>query len=137
MNPFIRTVLAILAGMIAGILVMNVIQGSSPYHPPPGVDYTSGDKAYSQWVRDMPSAAWQYIVASLLAGAFVSGFVTNKIAPPNNYPPLIAGFVILFFGIVQYMGFSNPAWVAYTSCVGCIFLAWVGGQLARVRWRRG
>lgn len=136
MNPLVRAVLGILAGIAAGVVVMNIIQGFSPYQPPQGLDYTSGDKAYSKWVREMPDAAWQYILASLLAGAFVSGFVTNKIAPPNNYPPLIAGFAILFFGIVQYMGFANPAWMAYTSCTGCIFLAWVGGQLARVRRRR-
>lgn len=135
-HPVIRALLGILAGVIAGVIVMNTIQGFSPYHPPSGVTYTSGDKAYMEWVRNMPDAAWQYILASLLTGAFLSGFVTNLISPPNNYPPLIAGFVILFFGIVQYMGFANPAWVTYISCIGCFFLAWAGGQLARIKWRR-
>lgn len=134
MNPVVRSILGTLIGIVVGVTLMNVIQGLSPYHPPPGVTYTSGDKAYSEWVRSMPDAAWSYILVSLLAGSFVSGFVTNKIAPPTNFPPLVAGFVVLFFGIVQYMGFSNPAWVAYTSCVGCIFLAWAGGRLALVKW---
>ena len=136
MSPFVRAILGILAGIVAGVFVMNGIQTISPYQPPQGVDYTTGDATYLEWVRNMPTAAWTYILVSLLAGAFVSGFVTNKIVFPNNYPPLLSGFIILFFGIVQYMGFANPAWVTYSACAGCIFFAWVGGQLARVKWQR-
>ena len=136
MNPFIRAILGIIAGVIAGVVVMNTIQIFSPYHPPAGVTYSSGGKEYLEWVRNMPDIAWKFILASLLAGAFVSGFVTAKIAPHNPFPPLIAGFTILFFGIVEYMGFANPAWVTYIACIGCFFMAWVGGLLARMKRRK-
>lgn len=130
MHPTIRAILAILAGVFIGVALMNGIQSFSPFQPPSGVTYTSGDPPYLQWVRSLPDKAWMIILTSMLAGSLFGGFVTNKITPPANFPPLITGFVVLFFGIVKYMAFASPAWVTYVSCVGCIVFGGIGGWLA-------
>lgn len=130
MHPTLRAIIAIVAGVIAGVSLMNGIQSFSPYQPPPGVSYTGGETSYLLWVRNLTDSAWMIIIGSMLAGSLVGAFVTNKITPPANFPPLITGFTVLFFGIVQYMAFASPAWVTYVSCIGCIVFAWIGGRLA-------
>ena len=134
MHPTINKIIAVIAGVAIGVMLMNAIQTFSPFQPPPGVDYTSGDPPYLQWVRALPDKAWMIVLGSMLAGSLLGGFVTNKITPPANFPPLITGFVILFFGIVRYLAFASPAWMTYAACIGCLAFAWAGGWLSpRVR----
>ena len=92
--------------------------------------YISGEPPYLEWVRSLNTSAWTIIIVSMLTGSLIGAFVTNKITPPTNFPPLITGFTILFFAIVRYMAFASPAWATYVSCVGCLLFAWIGGWLA-------
>ena len=131
MNASIRNIVAVLAGVTAGVILMNSIESFSPYQPPPGITYTSGEPPYLQWVRDLPTNAWVIILGSMLAASLVGGLVTNIVTPRAVYPPLVTGFVILFFAIVKYMAFASPAWVTYVSCIGCILFGWIGGRLSR------
>lgn len=131
MHPAFRNIIAVVASVTVGVILMNTIQSFSPYQPPPGTNYTKGDLPYLLWVRSLTDSAWMIIIASMFAGSLIGGFLTNKITKPTNFPPLVTGFVILFFGIVRYMAFASPAWATYVSCVGCLAVAWAGGWLAQ------
>lgn len=132
MPPIVRIILSIVAGVVAGSLMMNLIQHFSPYQPPPGVTYTQGTLPYLEWVRSLSDRAWMILLASMFAGSLTGGFVTEKFSPPARFPPpLITGFCILFYQIVQYLAFSNPLWVAVSACVGCMAFAWVGAWIKR------
>lgn len=136
MHPILRIFLAILAGVFTGSTVINLIQSYSPYQPPPGVTYTSGALPYLEWVRSLPDQAWLIILGSLLSGCLLGGFVTQKFSPKARFPPpLITGFALLFYQIVQYLAFANPLWMTFASCFGSIAFAWIGAWMARLIWR--
>lgn len=127
----IRVVIAIIISVYAGGILMNLILGFAPYQPPPGVTYSSGSQEYIDWIRGLPVRAWQTILGAMIAGSLLAGFLVNKLSPPANFPPsLIAGFCILFYGIVQYLAFYNPEWMTFASCIGCMAFGWLGGRIA-------
>ncbi|MEI6411200.1 MAG: hypothetical protein WCR52_17560 [Bacteroidota bacterium] len=129
--PFIRIVIAVVVAALTGGLLMNLILDFSPFQPPPGVTYSSGSPEYIEWVRSLSVHGWQTILCSMLAGSFLAGFLVNKLSPPANFPPaLIAGFCILFYGIVQYLAFYNPEWMTFAACSGCMVFGLLGGRLA-------
>jgi uncharacterized protein YneF (UPF0154 family) len=130
--PIARIILSILAGVIAGVVLINIIDTFSPWQPPPGADYTSGTPPYQQWVQSLPNSAFVLILVSLLAGSILGGFVTGKLSPRAKFPPqLVTGFTILFYVIVKYLAFPNPEWMSYSSVIGSMVFAWVGGWMAR------
>ena len=102
MQPIVRIVLAILAGVFVGSTIMNIIQSYSPYQPPAGVTYTSGTLPYLEWVRSLTDHAWYIILGSLLLACLIGGFVTQIISPKAKFPPpLITVFALSFYQIVQ------------------------------------
>lgn len=128
-----RAVVAISAGVAVGIAIFRTVLAFAPFQPPAGVTYWEGSLAYINWVKTLTTNDWYILLATMLGGSFAGGFVTQKLTPPVNFPPpLITGFTILFYGIVQFLAFYNPEWMTFAACFGCLFAAWVGGLLARL-----
>lgn len=128
----IRGILAVLAGILTGVLVIAAVGRLSPYHAPEGVG-PENLGAYNRWVSELPTQAYLYVLASYLSGAFAAGGVTGWIARPTRYyfAPLIAGFILLIVGIGQFLAFSHPEWLTYSACIGFMVFAWLGGRLVR------
>ncbi|MEO6759134.1 MAG: hypothetical protein ABIO24_06745 [Saprospiraceae bacterium] len=132
MSAYLRFALALLAGVVIGILAMNAIQHFFPFAPPEGVDYASG-KPFNAWVGSLSQHEHELMLMSFLVAALVGGLVTRLVAPlPAPFPlELIVGFILLFYSIVSYQAAPTPAWLTYISCPGCMLLAWIGGLAGR------
>jgi hypothetical protein len=132
MSPQIRAILAIVAGVLAGGAVIAAIQSLSPYHPPEGVT-PNNPTVFSEWTRSLPTAAYMYVLVSYLTGSFAGGFLTNLISRPTKYSPaLITGFGLTIFAVGNFLAFTHPEWLTYSSCIGLPVLAWIGGWLSNV-----
>ncbi|MFC3158282.1 hypothetical protein SAMN05443633_110162 [Chryseobacterium arachidis] len=108
----IRTVLAVIAGIIVGsigIWLMEIL-GHSMYPYPAGLrpDDLEGFKAY---VENLPFMGKFMVILGYALGALISGFVSTKIA--NNNTPVAAvscGIIFLFFTIYNMIMLPTPAW---------------------------
>ena len=136
MHPSLRILLAVLAGVIVGATMMNVIESYSPYQPPDGATYTNGGWPYLTWVQKLPAYGWRIILGSLLSASLVGGFIAKKIAPLGLFPVSpVTGFALLFVPVGKYLGFASPDWVTYIAVIGCVVFGWLGGWLARLNFK--
>lgn len=131
MSPALRTVLAVIAGVAVGVILIMAGEALSPYQPAAGVDYTNSGP-YSEWLQSLPDRAFGIMLATFLTASFTGGFVTAWLTPPTSFPPAFAtGFILLLYTVATVLAFPNPAWMSYSTCIGCVALALLGGWLAK------
>lgn len=131
MDPTIRAFLGVFAGVVTGIILINIGQAITPYQPPAGADFNDLN-AYSEWLRGLPDEAFRVLLAVYLFACLAGGFVTVWIAPPLSFPPSFAtGFLLLLYNVATVLAFPNPAWMSVSTCIGCVGFALVGGWVAR------
>jgi hypothetical protein len=117
--------------VMAGVGVMQLGLWLSPFQPPAGAHYNLETAKYVAWIRSLPVLGWYYVLGALLAGAFISGAAAQVLVPAMAFPPsLIAGFVLLFYAIVQFLAFYNPEWMTFASCIGSMIAGRLGGWSA-------
>jgi hypothetical protein len=136
MNPILRNILAVVAGLILGGMVnMGIIMISGKIIPPPaGIDMTTmeGIKA------GMPLLSPQHFLMPFLAhalGTFVSALVASFIAASHKMKFAIGfGCWGLLGGIIAVMMIPAPLWF---DAVDLIFaylpMGYLGGKLVKMR----
>lgn len=133
MNPILKNILAVLAGIVVGSIVNMgiIILGPSIIPPPEGVN-----------VQDMESIAANmhlyqpiHFVIPFLAhalGTFVGAFLAAKIAASRKMTfALVIGFFFLLGGIMNIMMLPSPTWFTLLDLIGAyIPMALIGGKIA-------
>lgn len=132
MNPKVKLVLAVIAGvLIGGIVNMGIIMlGPSVLEFPEGLDF--GDpNSFAANVHLFTNANYLWAFLAHALGTLVGAFVTAKIASVSKLKyALFIGAVFLIGGIKMAMDISAPGWfVALDLLVAYIPMAWLGGQL--------
>ncbi len=129
MNPKLRVILAVVAGLVAGAIIIALIQMFSPYQPPADLDVN--DKAkLAEWVKTLPLSAFFIVLLSYFLGAVLGGWLTNLIALPTRYrPALVTGFGLFVFGVMNLVAIPHPTWFAIVSSLMYFVGAWAGGRL--------
>lgn len=130
MNPKLRVILAILAGIVVGTIVMYWLEMISPYQLPPGMN-ENDPASLSAWVATLPISAFAIILLAYFLGSVTGGWVTNKIAASTPYrPALIVGFGLFVFGLMNLMAISHPTWFGVASSIIYFLGTWIGGRIA-------
>ncbi len=133
MNPIIRNILAVIAGLIiGGALNMGIILISSSIIPPPeGADLTTmeGLKA------SMPLMQPRHFVMPFLAhalGTLVGAFIAATIAVNHKMKfALGVGGWFLLGGIINIFMLPSPIWFTVVDLASAyIPMAYFGGKLA-------
>ncbi|MBK7888427.1 MAG: cupin domain-containing protein [Bacteroidetes bacterium] len=132
MNPILKNVLAVLAGLIGGSIVnMSIIMISGSVIPPPaGADVTTeeGLKA-SMHLFEAKHFIMPFLAHALgtLAGAFLAALIA---ATHKAKFALAIGFVFLAGGIANVMMLPSPLWFTVVD-LGFAYLpmAFIGGRL--------
>lgn len=131
MNPIVKNVLAVIAGLIGGSIVnMSIIMISGSVIPPPaGADVTTAEglKA-SMHLFEAKHFIMPFLAHALgtLSGAFIAALIaaTNK----AKYA-LIIGFVFLAGGIANVMMLPSPLWFSILDLAGAYLpMAYMGGK---------
>lgn len=131
MNPTIRNILAVIAGIIVGGAVnMGIISGSV-IPPPEGVDVTNMESLES----NMHLFEARHFIMPFLAhalGTFVGAFLVAKIAANHKMKLALAvGIFFLIGGIINAYLLPAPAWfLVLDLALGNLPMAWLGGRLA-------
>ena len=133
MNPLLKNILALVAGIIMGSIVnMGIIMLTSSIIPPPeGVDVTNMESLKSSLHLFEP----RHFIFPFLAhalGTLVGAYIAALIAANNKLKfALGIGVFFLLGGITSVIMLPSPTWFSVLDLVvAYIPTAWLGGKFA-------
>jgi len=133
MNPILRNILAVVAGILIGGFVngMIITYGAALYPPPEGVNPND--------LESIKANLHLYSIAQLLVpfwahgiGTFVGAFITALIAVSKRIGlALLIGAVFLLGGITMVVMVGGPVWFIILDLLVAYFpMAFIGGIAA-------
>lgn len=128
----VRRVLSVFAGLLAGYLVVALIEGISNglYPPPSGVDMSDID-ALRAHIATLPPQAFMIVWIAHVVGALVAGFVCVAISSEMwRTGPLILGILLLGAGVTNLVLIPHPVWFSIADALAYVPSALAGGYLA-------
>lgn len=133
MNPILKNILAIIAGLIAGSLINGaIIQISGSIIPPPnGADVTTmeGLKA-SLHLFEPKHFIFPFLAHAL--GTFVGAYIAARIATRKILFAMVIGVFFLIGGISMVMMIPSPVWFIVVDLVGAYLpVAYFAGRMAK------
>lgn len=132
MNPIVRNILAVIAGLVVGSIVnMGLIMlGGKLIPPPAGADVSTMESlAASMHLFQGQHFIFPFLAHALgtLAGAMVAAGVA---ASSKMTLALIIGVAFLAGGIYSAFALPAPAWfIAADVLLAYLPMAWLGGRL--------
>ena len=125
----LRKILGVVAGVVAGALVVFAVEGigHSIYPPPAGTDLHDPE-ALKALMLTLPRGALLFVVLGWTLGAFAGGAVAGLIGR-GIVPALLTGAIQLLFGIMTMLMIPHPAWMMALGILLPVPCAWVGGLL--------
>lgn len=133
MNPVLRNVLAVIAGIVVGSLVnMGIIMISGSFIPPPTeADITTMEGLKSSMHLFQPKHFIMPFLAHAL-GTLVGALVAAAIAASHKMKFAMAiGVLFLVGGIMNVMMLPSPLWFIVVDLVfAYIPMAYLGGKIA-------
>ena len=133
MNPILRNVLAVVAGIIAGGIVnMGIIMISSSVIPPPeGVDPSDMESLKAGMHLFQPKHFIMPFLAHAI-GTLAGAYLAVRLAVSQHLKlALIIGAFFLIGGIMMVMDLPAPLWYeALDLIVAYIPMGWLGWKLA-------
>ncbi|MGI9470639.1 MAG: hypothetical protein ACR2NZ_03835, partial [Rubripirellula sp.] len=142
-NPAVhpmRSFLGLFLGLLAGFVVVALVEGISSliYSRPADLDF--GDReAVRVFVSTLPAGAFLILLAAHVLGAFTAA-LTSVIIVGRRWivGPLLLGFLLLIAGIVNLILIPHPAWFALGDIMVYLPSAIAGGIIGGklVSWRR-
>lgn len=133
MNPIVRNILAVIAGLVVGSSVnMALIMMSGSIIPPPeGTDMTTTEGI----IQAMPLLTPKHFIMPFLAhalGTLSGAMVTALIAAGHKMKLAFGiGFFFLAGGIANVFMLPAPMWFNVVDLVFAYLpMAWIGGKIA-------
>lgn len=131
-NPIFRNISAAFAGLVAGIVVIMLVDAikNMLYPPPPGIDFDDPEQL-AEMMRTMPIGALLMVELAYALGSLAGGFLAAKIAETRQMPlALGVGGVLTLAGFGTLAMAPHPIWFAIVSTLTFVPLAWLGAKLA-------
>lgn len=133
MNPTLKNILAVVAGLVAGGIINTLIIGVSGkiIPPPEGADVTTFEGIKASIHLFEPKHFLMPFLAHAL-NALVGAFVTAKIAANRHLLlAMIIGIITLLGGIAAVVMIPAPLWFNVTDLtLAYLPMAFLGGKLA-------
>lgn len=132
MNPIVKNILAILAGIVTGSIVnMGIVSISGSLIPPPeGVDPSNMESLKNGMHLFEPRHFLMPFLAHAL-GTGVGALIAALIAANRKMIfALVIGFFFLLGGITSVFMLPSPTWFTITDlALAYLPMAWIGGKL--------
>ncbi|MBN1406942.1 MAG: hypothetical protein JW956_04100 [Calditrichaceae bacterium] len=133
MNPILKNIIAVIAGLIIGSAVNMglIIVSGDVIPPPPGVDVTSMESLKSSMhMFEAKHFLFPFLAHAL--GTLFGAFITSLIAASHRLKLALGiGGFFLIGGIMNVFMLPSPVWFAILDLVGAyIPMGWIGNELA-------
>lgn len=132
MPPLLRNVLAVLAGLFAGMAFnLLALQVNLQFFPLPEGVRMEDPEALKSVVHAMPLEAWAGVFIAHLGQAFVGAALAARLAASRAMTlAMIVGGFSLLGGVLNALQLEVPTW-AWTEMPFYLLFAWMGGRLGR------
>lgn len=116
-NPIVRNVLAALAGLVAAMLVIGVVEmaGHAIFPPPDGLDITKPEDQ-ARLMEVVPIGAKVAVVVAWFLGALAGCAAATWIARTIRPGWIVAGVLVLG-GMYTTQMFPHPVWMVVCAVV--------------------
>ena len=130
MKPTWRRLLAVLAGVITGGIVIFLMEtiGHTVIPPPDHVDLSDID-SIDAYMQEAPVAVLLFCGAGLAVRLSDGEVGCCGIFKESLLASFICGTVLLVFSIINMTSFYHPVWVWIAALAGMVPAAWYGGRL--------
>ncbi len=132
MHPVVRSILAVLAGVLAAFVVIGLVQaiGVRVYPPPPGLD-PRDTETFKAAVAQMPRGALLFVLLAYAAGSVAGGWVAARFIPRAKLMHgMIVGAFLLGAGVVNMSMIPHPGWFWVSAIAIYLLGAWSGARAA-------
>ncbi len=126
--------LAIVAGLVAGFVVVGLVMSLSSliYKPPKDLDFHDRS-AMQSYMQTLPFGAFVLVLLGHALGALCGSFVCQLIVgTPWQFGWMIIGGFFLLGGLMNLRMVPHPNWFAALDLLSYLPAAWLGGYLARL-----
>lgn len=133
MNPLVRKLLAIIAGVVVGGFVVSWSEaaGHSLYPPPSG--FNIKDPADLQRLIDvLPIQAKLLIVAAWFLGAFSGAWTAIRISGESR-AGWVVGLIFAVLSIMTVVSIPHPIWMTVCAVILPFAAAWLALRLSNNR----
>ena len=133
MSPLVRSILGVIAGLVAAIVVISIVEmiNIMIFPLPPGVD-VNDPASLGKFIAEAPAYKLVGVVVGYALGAFVGAWLAVRIALRLPAPhALVIGAVLLAATIANLMMIPHPLWFAVASLGVILPAALVGGRAVR------
>jgi hypothetical protein len=127
----LRRLLAVIAGLLAGMLVILAAESlSGLLHPLPPPAAAGDERALQAYVARLPSTAFVLVLCGHALGSIAAGAVATLVARRAViWPALSAGFGLFLAGAVNVIALPHPTWFVGLDLACYLPLAWLGARL--------
>ena len=118
MHPIIKTVLAILIGIIVSMCVVVLTETlAENYFPAHTLNPTIVER--EEMIRTAPLIAMLIFLLGHGLSSFFGSYIAARIAPDTKkfMAGITVAFVLFLGGIVLFVSIQHPLWLALSTCV--------------------
>ncbi|MEO5880758.1 MAG: hypothetical protein ABIR22_11440 [Candidatus Eisenbacteria bacterium] len=126
----LRRLLGVLAGLVAGAIVVALIEGlgHALWPPPAGADLRDPEQLKAL-IPSLPIGALIAVVLGWAMGSFSGGWMAATISRDFRMA-LVVGFILLCMGVVTMVQIPHPLWMWVMGVALPLPAAWFGARLA-------
>jgi hypothetical protein len=135
MHPLVRSILAVLAGLFVGVVVIGILEygGHLIYPLPQDLDPRDpkDHDALADYVANAPVGAMLVLLLAYAAGAFCGGWLAATLTTrQQTVHGLIVGGLFLLASAANLSMFPHPMWFVAANLLIVLPVAYVGAKLA-------
>ncbi|MCC7269070.1 MAG: hypothetical protein IT546_17245 [Caulobacteraceae bacterium] len=129
----LRLILAVLAGVVVGVIVVGVVEGMGHtiFPPPPGVDLTDPAQLKTAMAQ-LPVQAKIWVLLAWFLGTLAGASTGNLIAGRRRWAGRAVSMVLFVFAVWTMLTIPHPAWFAAAAVAATL----VAATLAEVAFGR-
>ena len=131
MNPTVRLILGIVAGVVVGGLVVFLVEGAGHaiFPPPAGTDL-SDPETMKGLIATLPTGA----IAMVLIGWFLgslAGAITAKAIADRDLAAWIVAFLFIGLTATNFLYIPHPVWMMAAGVALPLIAAWLATRMRR------
>lgn len=125
----LRTILGIVAGAVAAVVTVMVLEmiGHAAMPPPAGLD-PADPEDLKQMVASASTAAKAWVVFAWFAAVVAGGWVARRLSQKAWAGWVIAGLIVLG-GIANIMMIPHPLWMQIAAVAAPLLAGWIVTRL--------
>ena len=127
-----KSILSVLGGTAIGVFTISLVQymGTMLYPLPPHLN-VQDPAAMGTFLTNAPLGSLFLVLMAYALGSFLAGMVASRYAPSKPVlHALLAGVILLFFGIVNLWLLPHPLWFVVTAVLVFLPMACFGGTMS-------